>query len=130
MFDTDRANEIYQTLSKNKLRTTLTAFGVFWGIFMLIIMLGAGNGLQNGVLSSFGGSAVNAVNFWTQQTTMPYKGLPANRGYIFENEDIIAIRAQVPEVEILAPNNRLGGWRRRPVVRDQGWSWHRAWRPS
>ncbi|MCF8447539.1 MAG: ABC transporter permease, partial [Bacteroidia bacterium] len=76
MIDGDRINEVLQTLSKNKLRTTLTAFGVFWGIFMLMVMLGSGNGLQNGVTRSFGGSATNAVYMWTQKTTIPYKGLP------------------------------------------------------
>jgi putative ABC transport system permease protein len=111
MFDADRINEVLQTLSKNKLRTTLTAFGVFWGIFMLIIMLGSGQGLQNGVSRSFGGSATNAVYMWTQKTTIPYKGLPRGRGFNFEEDDIQAIKDNVPELDVLAPSAQLGGYR-------------------
>ncbi|OYU97168.1 MAG: multidrug ABC transporter ATP-binding protein [Bacteroidetes bacterium B1(2017)] len=111
MFDADRINEVLQTLSKNKLRTTLTAFGVFWGIFMLIIMLGSGHGLQNGVTRSFGGSATNAVYMWTQQTTIPYKGLPRNRSFNFLEDDIKAIKDNVPELDVLAPSAQLGGYR-------------------
>lgn len=111
MIDFDKWNEIYATLSRNKLRTVLTAFGVFWGIFMLIVMLGSGNGLRNGVLRMFSGSATNAFFMWTQTTSMPYKGLPRNRTFNFKNEDIEAIRKAVPEAEIIAPANQLGGYR-------------------
>jgi putative ABC transport system permease protein len=111
MFDLDKWNEIYATLSKNKLRTFLTAFGVFWGIFMLIIMLGSGNGLRNGIMRMFSGSASNAFYMWTQSTSMPYKGLPRNRTFTFKNEDVEAIRKNVPEADIIAPANQLGGYR-------------------
>jgi putative ABC transport system permease protein len=111
MIDGDRINEVLQTLSKNKLRTTLTAFGVFWGIFMLMVMLGSGNGLQNGVTRSFGGSATNAVYMWTQKTTIPYKGLPRGRQFNFEEDDIQAIKDNVPELAVLAPSAQLGGYR-------------------
>ena len=73
MFDLDRWQEIYHVLASNKLRTFLTAFGVFWGIFMLVIMLGSGNGLENGVTQNFGDMATNSVFIWTQQTSVPYK---------------------------------------------------------
>ncbi len=109
--DLDKWNEIYATLSKNKLRTSLTAFGVFWGIFMLIIMLGSGNGLQNGIIKAFAGSATNAFYMWTQSTSMPYQGLPRNRNFNFMNDDIEAIRKAVPEAEVIAPANQLGGYR-------------------
>ncbi len=107
----DRANEIYQTLSKNKLRTILTAFGVFWGIFMLIIMLGAGHGLENGVGNMFGGSAKNAVYIWAQTTSIAHKGLPRGRTYNFKTEDMQAIKNNVPELAVLAPAVQLGGYR-------------------
>jgi putative ABC transport system permease protein len=110
MFDLDRWQEIYHVLSKNKLRTFLTAFGVFWGIFMLVIMLGSGNGLQRGVTQNFGDMATNSVFIWTQQTSMPYKGFPRGRSYYFDNEDIIAIRNSVPEIKYLAPRIQAGGY--------------------
>ena len=62
--DTDHINEVLQVLSQNKLRTFLTACGVFWGVFMLICMLGVGNGLQAGVSKSMGGFATNAMWIW------------------------------------------------------------------
>lgn len=111
MLDTDRLYEIYQTLSRNKLRTTLTAFGVFWGIFMLIIMLGSGQGLKNGILNAFSGTATNSFFIWAQQTSMPYQGMPKNRQIQFRNEDIEAIKKYVPEAEVVAPSNQLGGYR-------------------
>lgn len=111
MFDADRINEILQTLGKNKLRTFLTAFGVFWGIFMLMIMLGSGSGLQNGVTRAFSGNAANAVYMWTQTTTIPYKGLPRGRSYNFKEDDIQAIKDNIQELEVLAPSAQLGGYR-------------------
>jgi len=107
----DKINEIYQTLSKNKLRTSLTAFGVFWGIFMLIIMLGSGHGLENGVSSSFGGSAKNAVYLWSQGTSIAYKGLPRGRNFDFKVDDIQIIKDNVPELAVIAPAAQLGGYR-------------------
>ncbi len=111
MFDIDKLKEIYQTLSKNKLRTSLTAFGVFWGIFMLIFMLGSGQGLKNGINRSFAGAATNSFFIWAQQTSMPYKGMPKNRQIQFRNEDIDAIKRGVAEVDAVAPANQLGGYR-------------------
>jgi len=110
MFDRDRWQEIYSTLSKNKLRTALTAFGVFWGIFMLIIMLGSGNGLQNGVQAGFKDFATNSFFTWTQRTSMPYKGFKEGRRFNYNNEDIKAIIDNIPEAEIVAPRNQLGNY--------------------
>jgi len=109
MFDLDRWQEIISALKKNKMRTFLTAFGVFWGIFMLIIMLGAGNGLRNGVTSDFGDFATNSVFMWTRSTTVPYKGLPRGRQFNFKRDDIEALRREVPEIAILSPRTQGGG---------------------
>jgi putative ABC transport system permease protein len=108
MFDRDRWQEIFHTLKKNKLRTFMTAFGVFWGIFMLVIMLGSGRGLKNGIISGMGDFATNSVFVWTQQTTMPYKGFPRGRRFFFRNDDIQAIRDNIPEIKYLAP--KIQGW--------------------
>lgn len=111
MFDKDKWQEIFAVLSKNKLRTFLTGFGVFWGIFMMIIMLGSGKGLENAMLSNFKNGATNSVFFWTQRTSKPYKGFKRGRRFNFENSDTKALKEQVPEIEILAPRNQLGGFR-------------------
>ncbi|MFK7982941.1 MAG: ABC transporter permease [Saprospiraceae bacterium] len=91
MFDYDKWQEIFNTISKNKLRTFLTALGVFWGIFMLVVLMGAGTGFQNGVFSMMGGHARNAMYVWTNPTTMAYDGLQAGRFNWITNEDITAI---------------------------------------
>jgi putative ABC transport system permease protein len=108
MFDRDRWQEIFHTLKKNKLRTFMTAFGVFWGIFMLIIMLGSGAGLEHGVTSGMGNFATNSVFVWAQQTSMPYKGFPKGRGFNFRNDDIFALKENIPEIKYLAP--KIQGW--------------------
>jgi putative ABC transport system permease protein len=108
MFDRDRWQEIYSTLKGNKLRTFMTAFGVFWGIFMLIIMMGAGNGLQNSVFDGFQDFATNSSFMWTRQTTIPYKGLPRGRFWMYNNADMKALRENIPEIDLLAP--RLQPW--------------------
>jgi len=111
MFDIDRWQEIYSALKKNKLRTALTAFGVFWGIFMLIIMLGSGNGLQNGAMQGFSGFATNSVFMWTQKTSVPYKGFPRGRNYNYSNEDADALKREIPEIQYIAPRIQAGGFR-------------------
>lgn len=111
MFDRDRWQEIWSSLTKNKLRTTLTAFGVFWGIFMLMVMLGSGSGLKNGVMNGMGDFATNSVFMWSRSTTVPYKGLPRNRRYNFKNDDIQVLKDNIEELELISP--RLEGNDRR-----------------
>jgi putative ABC transport system permease protein len=108
MIDIDNWQEIFSTLKKHKLRTALTAFGVFWGIFMLVVLLGASRGFRNGVESQFD-VAKNAVFVWTQRTSIPYKGLSPGRFINLKNDDIQAIRQNIPEVEVIAPRNNLSG---------------------
>ena len=108
IFDRDLWQEIMHTLKKNKLRTFMTAFGVFWGIFMLIIMLGSGAGLENGVSDGMGNFATNSVFMWSERTTIPYKGLPRGRRWHFDNSDIQALKENIPEIKYLAP--KIQGW--------------------
>jgi len=109
LFDRDKWHEILFALKQNKLRTFFTAFGVFWGIFMLIIMLGSGRGLNNGVRQGMGDMATNAMFVWTQSTTMPYKGFQRGRRYNFTNEDTQAIRDNLPQAEYIAPRLQVFG---------------------
>lgn len=111
LLDTDRWREVYATLNANRLRTALTAFGVSWGVFMLVVMLGAGTGLKNGVYRDFNGFAMNTLYLWTQGTSMPYKGLPARRYFNLKNDDITYIEKNVLEVGVMAPRSESGGYR-------------------
>lgn len=108
MIDVDKWNEIWMALKKNKLRSFLTAFGVFWGIFMLVIMLGSGNGLHNAVYGNMGDFSTNSAFMWTQNTTIPYKGFPRGRRYNFNNGDTELMLKNIPELKALSP--RLNGW--------------------
>jgi putative ABC transport system permease protein len=110
LFDLDHWQEIRAALVHNRLRTVLTAFGVFWGIFLLMVMLGSGAGLRHGVMRGFEGGATNSLFIWTQRTQKPYAGLPAGRGLRLANGDVQAIRDKVPEIEVVAPRNQLGGF--------------------
>ncbi|TDD96519.1 ABC transporter permease [Flavobacterium cellulosilyticum] len=109
MFDRDKWNEILEALTANTFRTILTAFGVFWGIFILVILLAAGNGLENGVKKGFSGIATNTMFMWTQATSKAYKGLPKNRPFNFNNDDVPALKHKFPDLLYVSPRNQLGG---------------------
>ncbi len=85
--DIDKWQEILASLQRHKLRTFLTALSVWWGIFMLVILLGAGNGLRNSAEADFGDRAKNRLYMWTYKTSIPYKGLPAGRFIEFNQND-------------------------------------------
>lgn len=109
MFDRDKWTEIWSSLAKNKMRTTLTAFGVFWGIFMLMVMLGSGKGLENGVKDGMGDFATNSVFMWSRSTSVPYMGLPRGRRFDFKNDDVKALRENIEELDILSPRLQVFG---------------------
>lgn len=110
MFDKDKWDEILEALTANTFRTILTAFGVFWGIFILVILLAAGNGLENGVKKGFSGMATNTMFMWTQATSKAYKGLPKTRQFNFKNNDVQALQEKFPDLLYVSPRNQLGGF--------------------
>lgn len=99
MFDIDKWQEIFFTISKNKLRTFLTAFSVAWGIFILMVLLGAGQGLRNGAMYQFGNDAVNSIWINGGQTSIPYKGLQPNREIQLNNDDYDYIQSKIEGVD-------------------------------
>ncbi len=109
MFDIDCWKEIVSVLKKNKLRSFLTALGVAWGIFMLIVMAGAGKGLERGITDGVGQVATNSFFLWTDRTSEPYKGFRRGRRWSFENEDIEFMRTNIPEIGVIAPRLFAGG---------------------
>ncbi|MEN2401938.1 ABC transporter permease [Flavobacterium sp. MC2016-06] len=108
MFKKDNWDEILQALTANVFRTVLTAFGVFWGIFILVILLAAGNGLENGIKKGFDGIATNTMFMWSQTTSKAYKGLPKTRRYDFRNSDVMALKQAFPDLLYVSPRNQLG----------------------
>ncbi|HHU26870.1 MAG TPA: ABC transporter permease, partial [Bacteroidales bacterium] len=93
----DQLQEIFTTLRKNKLRTTLTGLSVSWGIFILIVLLGAGNGLKNGVMSNFEQRAINRVNLWAGTTSMPHQGLKSGRNIQFSEKELSMVKDDIKE---------------------------------
>ncbi|MEM9556716.1 MAG: ABC transporter permease [Acidobacteriota bacterium] len=120
MLDFDRWQEIAQTLTRNKLRTALTAFGVFWGIFMLMAMLGAGRGLEKGTRASFAGTATNSFFLWAEATSKPYRGLPSGRDLRMTVDDAAALRLRLTDAEVVAPRVQIGGHRGGATVSRNG----------
>lgn len=111
MFSRDKWNEIIEALSANPFRTLITAFGVFWGIFILVILLSASQGLQNGIKRQMGGLSTNTMFMWTQATSKPYKGLPQGRSFNFKNPDVDALKRDIDGLLYVSPRNQLGGFR-------------------
>ena len=110
MFSRDKWSEVIEALTSNVFRTILTAIGVFWGIFILCILLAAGNGLQNGVTKGFAGISANSMFMWSMPTTQAYDGLPKGRRYNFKINDVEAIRSEVKGLKYISPRNQLGGF--------------------
>jgi len=114
MFDLDKWQEIFSTLRKNRLRTALTSFSVAWGIFILIILLGSGNGLQNGITHQFEQDATNSLWVYRGETSVPYRGFKPGRRIKFTNEDYDATKRDVKDIEAIS--SRLNIWQQRNIT--------------
>ncbi len=111
MFSKDRWNEILEALNANRFRTFLTAFGVFWGIFILVLLLALTNGLRTGVSKDFGDFATNSMFLWAQSTSMPYKGFAKGRRFELKVSDVAALKQKFPDLDYVSPRFQLGGYR-------------------
>ena len=109
MFDVDVWQEIFSTIKKNKLRTFLTGFSVAWGIFMLMILLGSGNGLQNGVKEQFAENSVNIMWMWTGDTSIPYQGMKEGRTIKFNNADYSFLKEKNEDLDLVSSRYYLPG---------------------
>lgn len=105
MFDLDNINEIWQTIARNKTRSLLTAFGVFWGIFILVILLACGNGFDNGLRSNIEGFATNSTFIIPSETTEAYKGYQKGRNWQPDMSDIEAIKKKIKGVDMVSPTS-------------------------
>lgn len=103
LFDLDNWQEIWNTITRNRIRSVMTAFGVFWGIFMLVVMAGSGTGLQNGIMGSIKGFATNSTFMWSNKTTEAYKGLNKGRSWNIKTADIEIIEKNEPRVAMVTP---------------------------
>ncbi|QTD38024.1 ABC transporter permease [Polaribacter batillariae] len=107
LFDSDTWQEIYGSIRKNKVRTAITIIGVLWGIFLLVVLLGAARGLENSFNKLFGNFATNSVFVWTQSTDTPFKGFQEGRRFRLTMNDIDVLKSEyADEIKLLAPRNQ------------------------
>jgi len=107
LFDSDTWQEIYGSIRKNKIRTMITIIGVLWGIFLLVVLLGAARGMENGFNKLFGNFATNSVFVWTQSTDTPFKGYQKGRRFRLTFNDIDILKKEYnDEIRLLAPRNQ------------------------
>ena len=102
-FDVDTYREILDTLTRNKSRSFLTGFGVFWGVFMLVSLIGGGQGMKEMLNKNFEGFATNSAFVWSQQTSKAYKGFRKGRWWSMDLKDVERLRQRVPELDVIAP---------------------------
>ncbi len=102
-FDLDTYREILDTITRNKSRSFLTGFGVFWGVFMLVALIGGGHGLEELLEHNFAGFANNTALVWSHSTTKAYKGFNKGRWWTMTLKDVERLRQQVPELDVVTP---------------------------
>ena len=111
MFDIDKYKEIWLTIKRNKLRSFLTGFGVAWGIFMFMIMMGIGSGFFNGIQQNMDGIAQNSVFVFPGTTTVEYKGFNAGRRWELKLSDIEMLKDNIPQIQYISGSvySNIGG---------------------
>ena len=107
LFDTDTFREILDSILRNRSRSLLTGFGVFWGVFMLMLLTGGGQGLKALLVENFEGFAQNTCIVATSTTTKPYKGFKKGRTWNLEYSDVDRLKAMVPELETVSSSGTI-----------------------
>ena len=107
-FDWDSYKEITESLARNRSRTLLTGFGIFWGLFMLLFLLGGSRGLEKLLSSVFSGFATNSTIIFAERTTMPYQGLGEGRRWSLETKDLDRLAIMIPELDVVTPS--MSAW--------------------
>lgn len=106
LFDKDTWQEIYSSIRKNKMRTGITIIGVMWGIFLLVVLLGAAKGVENNFNKLFGNFATNSVFVWAQQTSKPFKGFQEGKALTLKMSDLTNIRNEIEGLEFVVPRHQ------------------------
>ncbi len=106
LFDSDTWQEIYGGIRKNKTRTIITIIGVLWGIFLLVVLLGAARGMENNFKNLFGDFATNSVFVWSQRTDKPFKGFQKGRRVRLTTTDVEVLKREFDEIKLLAPRSQ------------------------
>jgi len=116
IFDRDTWDEIFESISKNRTRTIITSIGVFWGIFIYIVLAGSATGLENGFDDAFSGLSKNSMGVWVQRTSIPYKGFEEGRYPVFKLNDVDYLKNRVPEIQYIAPGLQAGAFTGSPPL--------------
>lgn len=119
-FDVDTFREIVNALLRNRSRSLLTGFGIFWGLFMLLFLIGGGNALKSKMMENFEGFATNTVVVGSSSTTKPYKGFQKGRYWSMTYKDVERIRMMIPELEVVSP--MIADWNLNTVYKDKSYS--------
>ncbi len=106
LFDKDTWQEIYSSIRKNKMRTGITIVGVMWGIFLLVVLLGAAKGVENNFNKLFGSFATNSVFVWAQQTSKPFKGFQEGKRLTLKMSDLENIRNEIKGLDFVVPRHQ------------------------
>ena len=109
LFDTDTFREILDSITRNRARSLLTGFGVFWGVFMLMLLTGGGQGLKQLLSSNFEGFAHNTCVAFANNTSKPYKGFEKGRYWNMTYDDVDRVRNMIPELDVVTPVTSLWG---------------------
>ena len=110
IFDKDTWQEIFGSISQNKLRTLITIIGVLWGIFLYIVLSGIAKGVDNGFEQRFERISSNSLFVWTQNTSIPFSGFKIGRNWNIKLSDVETLKNKIPEIQHIAPRIQKGNF--------------------